>query len=76
MELVPLSELAIGQRLRLLRVVGGQRLQRRLLALGLSLGGEIEVVQRRGGGVVVARDGNRVALGSGIAQKLLGEPVT
>ena len=75
MELVPVSELAIGQRMRLLRVVGGQRLQRRLLALGLNLGGEVEVVQRRGGGVVVARDGNRVALGAGVAQKLLGERV-
>ena len=72
-DLVPVSELRIGQRMRLLRVVGGHRLQRRLLALGLNLGGEIEVLQRRGGGVVVARGGNRVALGAGVADKLLGE---
>ena len=52
---------------------GGHRLTRRLLALGLSLGTELEVVQRRGRGVVVARGGNRVALGEGVAQKLLGE---
>ncbi len=72
-ETLPLNELAIGQRTRLVRVVGGQRLKRRLLALGLSIGGEVEIVQRRGGGVVLAPGGNRVALGAGVAQKLYGE---
>lgn len=72
-ETFPLNELAVGQRTRLVRVAGGHRLQRRLLALGLSIGGEVEIVQRRGGGVVLARGGNRVALGAGVAQKLYGE---
>jgi len=71
--LLPLSEAAIGKRFRLVEIHGGHRLTRRLLALGLSLGTELEVVQRRGRGVVVARDGNRVALGEGVAQKLMGE---
>lgn len=72
---VPLSDLPVGQRLRLVRVDGGRRLQRRLLALGLSLGGELELVQRRGGGVVLARGANRVALGEGVAHKLYAEVV-
>ena len=72
-EVRPLNELAIGQRMRLIRVAGGHRLKRRLLALGLSVGGEVEIVQRRDGGVVLARGGNRVALGSGVAHKLYGE---
>jgi ferrous iron transport protein A len=71
--LLPLSEATIGKRFRLVEIHGGHRLTRRLLALGLSLGTELEVVQRRGRGVVVARDGNRVALGEGVAQKLMGE---
>jgi ferrous iron transport protein A len=71
--LLPLSEAAIGKRFRLVEIHGGHRLTRRLLALGLGLGTELEVVQRRGRGVVVARGGNRVALGEGIAQKLMGE---
>ena len=74
-ETLPLSEMAIGQRLRLVGVLGGNRLKRRLLALGLNVGGELEIVQRRGGGVVLARGGNRVALGAGIAQKLYVEPI-
>jgi ferrous iron transport protein A len=71
--LLPLSEAAIGKRFRLVEINGGHRLTRRLLALGLGLGTELEVVQRRGRGVVVARGGNRVALGEGVAQKLMGE---
>ncbi len=71
--ILALSELAVGQRLRLVRVEGGQRLQRRLLALGLSIGREMELVQRRGGGVVLASGGNRVALGEGVALRLFAE---
>ncbi|MGB5464882.1 MAG: FeoA family protein [Sedimenticolaceae bacterium] len=71
--ILPLSKLAVGQRLRLVRVEGGQRLQRRLLALGLSIGREVELVQRRGGGVVLASGGNRVALGEGVAHRLFAE---
>ncbi|MGB5494753.1 MAG: FeoA family protein [Sedimenticolaceae bacterium] len=71
--ILPLSKLAVGQRLRLVRVEGGQRLQRRLLALGLSIGREVELVQRRSGGVVLASGGNRVALGEGVAHRLFAE---
>ncbi|MEW8385221.1 MAG: FeoA family protein [Candidatus Thiodiazotropha taylori] len=46
----------------------------RLLSLGLRAGSEIELLQRRGSGVVVACQGNRVALGSGVAEKLLLSP--
>ena len=74
-QVVPVVELAVGQRMRLVRIDGGQRLKRRLLALGLSVGGEAELVQRRPGGVVLARGGNRVALGEGVAHKLYAEVV-
>ena len=73
--MVPLYELPLGQRLRLVHIDGGRQLKQRLMALGISVGGELRVVQRRPGGVVVARSGNRVALGQGIAHKLLAEVV-
>lgn len=72
---MPLIEMTTSRRMRLVRIAGGHRLRRRLLALGLNIGGEVEIVQRRGGGVVLARGGNRVALGAGIAQKLYVEPI-
>jgi ferrous iron transport protein A len=68
-----LSEVLVGQKARLVGVDGGRELVRRLLSLGLSIGSEFEVLHHRGRGVVVARDGNRVALGHGIADKLYAE---
>ena len=65
----------IGQRLRVVAIHGGDRLRRRLLSLGLAVGGEVELVQRRGGGVVVAHGGNRIALGQGVAKKVTVEVI-
>lgn len=71
--MVPLSDFPVGQRLRLVHIDGGRQLKQRLMALGISEGGELRLVQRRGGGVVLAKNGNRVALGQGIAHKLHAE---
>jgi len=68
-----LSEILVGQKVRLVAVDGGRQLVRRLLSLGLCIGTEVEVLHHRGHGVVVAREGNRVALGKGIAEKLRAE---
>ena len=68
-----LSEMSVGQRVRISAILGGRQLSRRLLALGLTVGNEVEVLHHRSSGVVVAKDGNRVALGTGVAQKLVVE---
>jgi len=65
-----LSAVPVGQRVRLVSIQGGRKLTRRLLALGLTPGNELEVLHHRSGGVVVGKDGNRVALGAGVADKL------
>jgi ferrous iron transport protein A len=72
---LPLDAPRVGQRLRVVAIDGGDRLRRRLLALGLAVGGEVELVQRRGGGVVLAQGGNRVALGHGVAQQVRVEVI-
>ncbi len=69
----PLSETPAGQKVRLVAIDGGRQLTRRLLSLGLSLGSEVEIVHHRGRGVVVAKQGNRIALGRVIAEKLRAE---
>ena len=70
-----LSKVPVGHKIRLNAIHGGKALTRRLLALGISLGSEFEVINHRGDGVVLARDGNRVALGSGISNKLFVETI-
>ena len=71
--LVTLARLPVGSRACIRRIEGGRQLTHRLLSLGLRIGSEIELTQRRGGGVVVASAGARVALGAGVAEKLLVE---
>ena len=71
-----LSTVPVGQKVRLISIYGGRQLIRRLLALGITQGNELEVLHRRSGGVVVGRGGNRVALGAGVADKLVIEVLT
>ena len=50
-------------------------LRARLLAMGLNLGREVEIIQNNRGLIIVGINGGRVALGRGISQKILAEPV-
>ena len=70
-----LHEFSAGQRVRLKQVNGDRSLARRLLGLGLRKGVELDIVQFRSNGVVVARGETRIALGTGVADKLLVVPL-
>lgn len=72
---IPLSSLAIGADARIVEIDGGRQLIRRLLSLGLRVGSEVRILHRRGRGVVLFNAQNRVALGAGIAAKILMEPL-
>lgn len=58
-----LGALRIGDTARVVGVRGGRSTVRRLTALGLRVGSEITVSQRRGNGVVVISGNTRIALG-------------
>jgi Fe2+ transport system protein FeoA len=68
-----LAEIPAGQRVRITGHRGGRMLRARLLAMGLNLGREVEVLQNNHGLIIVGINGGRVALGKGISQKVLGE---
>lgn len=70
-----LDQLSIGERAKIINIDGGRNMIRRLLALGLTVGTEIDVVQRRGRAVVVGKSGNRVAIGESISQRLQVQPL-
>ncbi len=63
-----------GQRVRITGHRGGRMLRARLLALGLNLGLEVEVLQNNRGLIIIGINGGRLALGRGISQKILAEP--
>lgn len=68
----PLADAVAGDRLVIMSFHAGREMNRRLADLGLPIGAEIEVVHRqRGGRMVVARDLSRVALGAGMADKII-----
>ncbi|HFQ15677.1 MAG TPA: ferrous iron transport protein A [Rhodobacteraceae bacterium] len=69
---LPLALAGEGEHVRIHGLKGGKGLTRRLMDLGLALGSEVRIIQRRpGGAMIVARGNLRVALGAGMAQKVM-----
>ena len=67
----PLAMAQEGEHVRITLLRGGQGLEMRLTSLGLNVGSELTVSQREGGNLVVLRGETRLALGAGMAQKIL-----
>ena len=70
-----LAEAPAGHRVVITGYRGGRMLRARLLAMGLNLGREVEVIRNNRGLIIVGINGGRVALGRGISQKILTQPV-
>ena len=60
-----------GARVRIRALRAGRGLDHRLTELGLNVGSEIRVVQRQGAGLLVSRGEGRIAIGGGMASKIL-----
>ncbi len=68
---VPLSMAPAGQILQLETINAGKRLTHRLAELGLTPGVSLTIVQDAGGPLLIAVRGSRIAMGRGLAHKLL-----
>jgi Fe2+ transport system protein FeoA len=72
--MMPLAMVAPGEEVRLTAIRGGRRLRKRLADLGLNLGMTVRVVQRdRHGPLILAVKDARLALGRGMAHKIMVE---
>jgi len=69
--LFPLAMSQPGERVRIALLRSGKNLARRLTELGLNVGSELTVSQHEGGNLVVIRGETRLALGAGMAQKIM-----
>lgn len=68
----PLAMAGEGDWVKISNVRGGKNLIKRLIIMGLIEEVELQVVQRqKGNGLVVARGGTRLALGLGMANKIM-----
>ena len=72
---LPLTMVAPGESVRLIRIVAGHRLRRRLTELGLIPGVEFKIMQGEGGPLLLAIKDTRLALGRGMAHKIIVETV-
>ena len=73
---MPLVMAKQGERLIIKDFTGGSTAHMRLLSMGLRIGDEIDVITNIGQGqMVIALDCNRYAIGQGLAQKIIVEPV-
>ena len=70
-----LLALANGHSGRIASIEGDHQMIRRMLSLGLRVGTIVNMLNHRGKSVVIQNAGTRVALGPGIAEKLLVEPL-
>ncbi len=70
----PLMMADEGARVRVVGLMGGAGLERRMTEMGLNVGAELMVRQRQGGGLVVMRGETRFALGGGMAHKIMVAP--
>jgi ferrous iron transport protein A len=70
-----LLSLQNGHRARISSIEGGKQMVRRMLSLGLRVGTVVNMLNHRGKSVVIQNAGTRVALGPGMAEKLLVEPL-
>jgi len=75
--MMPLSMASPGIEIRLIAIRGGQRVRKRLGDLGLTPGTILRVVQADAWGplIVAFKDDARLALGRGMAHKIMVEPL-
>ena len=64
-----------GQSVKLVRVAAGKVLSRRLAELGLTPGVQLEILQDQGGPLLLAVRDSRLALGRGMAHKIIVESI-
>lgn len=67
----PLAMAAINEQVYLESIKGGKKMLRRLSALGLTPGVELNVVQNTGGALLLSVRGSRIALGRGMAHRVM-----
>ena len=73
--LVPLVSLQRGAKARVVAIEAGRGLVQRLMQMGMLPGAVVEVIENSRGPVLLQVEGIRVAIGRGMASKILVEPL-
>ena len=73
---LPLGFLTVGQEAMVMDIIGGPGLRKRLIELGFSKGAIVRVIQNDRGPLIIALGEARVALGYGMAQKVIVKEIS
>lgn len=72
--MMPLTLASVGENVRLVDIIGGQDLRKRLADLGFNQGMTLRIVQKDANGpLILAVKDSRMVLGRGMAQKVMVE---
>ena len=66
----PLVLAKSGEDVTIAAIRGGKGFHRKLMELGLRTGTTVTIMQKHGGRMILAHDGQRTALGTGMTQKI------
>jgi Fe2+ transport system protein FeoA len=70
-QIFPLTMTALGESVKVERILGGDGMNKRLATLGLTPGTQLCIVQDGGGPLVISVRDSRIALGRGLAHKIM-----
>lgn len=74
-DLIPLSRARIGEKVEIVNVAAGRKMQMRFASMGLRTGIFVEIISSAiGGQIVIASDCNRLILCAGMASKIWVRP--
>ncbi len=68
---LPLTMAKLGQIVKLVQIVAGRKLIRRLTDLGLTPGIEMQVIQDQGGPLILGVRDSRIVMGRGMAHRIM-----
>ena len=75
-QVFPLGMASEGETVKIVSIVGGKNLVKRLIAMGIVADTQLQILQRqKGSGLILARGETRLALGAGMANKILVVPM-
>jgi ferrous iron transport protein A len=68
---MPLTMMQIGETQKIIQITGKETVKKFLISLGFVEGGDITVVSEIGGNVIVNIKDTRIAIGKGMARKIM-----
>jgi ferrous iron transport protein A len=75
MEVLPLCFSSCASKVQVAEIAGGTRMKEKVQSMGIAPGSTLEVIQSGSGPMLIGVNSTRLAIGNGIAAKIMVHPV-